>query len=62
MTKEELARILAAHKAWLNGEPGGSRANLREADLSGAEGLLQSCNYLDAHFERTPDGYVASPL
>ena len=41
MTKEELDRILAAHKAWLNNEPGGNRAdlsgaNLRRADLSGA--------------------------
>ena len=79
MTKEELARILAAHKAWLNDEPGGSRANLSRADLSGAnliganliganlsranlsgaKGLLQACNYLDAHFERTADGYIA---
>ena len=114
MTKEELVRILAAHKAWLNNEPGGNQANLSEANLSeadlsranlrgadlrqanlseanlseadlsranlrgadlrranlsganligadliGAEGLLQACNYLDAHFERTPDGYIA---
>ena len=36
MTREELARILAAHKAWLNGEPDGSRANLSGADLSWA--------------------------
>ena len=109
MTKEELGRILAAHKAWLNNEPGGNRADLSEADLSeadlseadlswadlswadlsganlswadlswadlsganlsgadlswanlsGASGLLQACNYLDAHFERTADGYIA---
>ena len=139
MTKEELDLILAAHKAWLNDEEGGKRADLsgavlsganlsganlrwadlsgadlsgavlsgadlsganlsgadlswadlsgavlsganlsganlsganlsganlrwadlRRADLSGAEGLLQSSNYLDAHFERTPDGYIA---
>ena len=79
-----IGEILQAHKAWLNNEPGGSRANLslanlslanlsranlrwadlsranlRWADLSRAEGLLQACNYLDAHFERTPDGYIA---
>ena len=37
MTKEELDRILAAHKAWLNNEPGGNRANLRGADLREAD-------------------------
>ena len=36
MTKEELARILAAHKAWLNGGSDGSGADLRGANLSGA--------------------------
>ena len=36
MTPEKLAEILAAHKLWLNGEKGGVRANLSEADLSGA--------------------------
>lgn len=74
MTKEQLDRILATHKAWLNDEPDGiqanlsgadlsganlSGANLRRANLSGAEGLLKACNYLDAHFERTADGYIA---
>ena len=89
-----IGEILQAHKAWLNNEPGGNRADLsradlrgadlsradlrgadlseadlrwadlsgadlRGADLSRAEGLLQACNYLDAHFERTPDGYIA---
>lgn len=37
MTKEELDRILAAHKAWLNNEPGGNRANLSGAILSRAD-------------------------
>lgn len=37
MTKEELDRILAAHKAWLNNEPGGNRAILSGAILSGAD-------------------------
>ena len=129
MTREELDRILAAHKAWLNNEPGGNRAdlsgadlsgadlrradmrgadlsganmsgadmsgadmrganmsganmsgadmsganmswadmrgadlsgaNMSGADMSGADGLLKACNYLDAHFERTADGYIA---
>lgn len=42
MTKERLGEILAKHRAWLNDEDGGKRAdligaNLREANLSGAE-------------------------
>ena len=36
-----------------------SGANLSEADLSGVQGLLSACNYLDAHFERVKDGYIA---
>ena len=34
-------------------------ANLRGADLSGAENLLSAVNYIDAHYERTADGYIA---
>ena len=34
-------------------------ADLSGADLSGAKGLLSSVNYMEAHFERTPDGYIA---
>ena len=33
-------------------------ANLSGADLSGAVGLLSPTNYLEAHFERTNDGYI----
>lgn len=36
-TIEELRAILAKHKAWLNNEEGGERANLRDADLSDAD-------------------------
>ena len=36
-----------------------SRADLREADLSGAGGLLYATNFMDAHFERNADGYIA---
>ena len=36
MTKEKLAGILAKHRAWLNDEDGGERANLRWANLSEA--------------------------
>ena len=74
MTQEELAKILELHKKWLNSEEGGERANLSSADLSsadlsganlsganlsGAQGLLSACNYLDAHFDRVKDGYIA---
>ena len=34
VTKDELTRILAAHKAWLNNEAGGVKANLSGADLT----------------------------
>ena len=36
-----------------------SGADLRGANLSGAEGLLDAINYMEAHFERTDDGYIA---
>ena len=34
-------------------------ANLRGADLSGAKNLISAINYIDAHFERTANGYIA---
>ena len=40
-------------KADLNG------ADLRWANLSKAKGLLSAVNFIDAHFERTADGYIA---
>ena len=36
MDEKKLDDILASHKRWLNGEDGGKRADLREADLRGA--------------------------
>ena len=36
-TSEELKEILAKHKAWLNNEEGGQRANLSYANLSEAD-------------------------
>ena len=35
-----------------------SDANLSGADLSGSQGLLDTINYMEAHFERTDDGYI----
>ena len=37
MTKEKLAEILEKHRAWLNDEDGGERADLSEANLRGAD-------------------------
>ena len=34
------------------------RANLSDADLSGVHGLLDAINYMEAHFERTDEGYI----
>ena len=34
-------------------------ANLSDANLSRAKELLSAVNYMEAHFERTPDGYIA---
>ena len=35
-----------------------SRANLSGANLSGAKGLLDTVNYMEAHFERVERGYI----
>jgi len=36
MDKKELDKVLKLHSMWLNGKAGGQRANLREANLRGA--------------------------
>ena len=36
-----------------------SGANLSGANLSGAKELLSAVNFIDAHFERVADGYIA---
>ena len=36
-----------------------SKAGLSEANLSGAKELLPAVNFIDAHFERVADGYIA---
>ena len=46
-TKEQLAELLAKHKAWLNNEDGGERADLRYADLRSAD--LRSANLCSAN-------------
>jgi uncharacterized protein YjbI with pentapeptide repeats len=37
VNQEDLTRILELHKLWLDGKPGGTRAKLVRADLSGAK-------------------------
>jgi hypothetical protein len=49
-TAEELQAILAKHRAWWHGEPGGERADLRDADLSGAD--LSGANLSGANLSR----------
>lgn len=34
------------------------RADLSDADLSGSQGLIDAINYMEAHFERTDEGYI----
>ena len=46
MNKEELAAVLADHKAWLEGN-GGNRANLTRANL--ADAYLADANLADAY-------------
>lgn len=72
VTAEKLAEILENHKKWL-ADDGGCRANLSGANLSGADlsradlsganlsgakGLLDTVNYMEAHFERVERGYI----
>lgn len=68
MTQGELNEILEAHNKWLNGEEGGSRADLcladlrcsdlRDADLSDAEGIQSAIDYMESKFESTNEGYI----
>ena len=52
MNQDQLNEILAKHKAWLNNEEGGERANLSYADLSDANlsgANLSGANLSDAN-------------
>ena len=59
MEATKLADILAKHRKWLHGEPGGERADLSGADLSGAvlrSAVLRSADLRSAVLEnvKTP--------
>ena len=49
-TTIDLPSILISHDAWLRDEPNGKRADLREADLRGATGIISAGH---------PDGWLA---
>lgn len=55
MKANELKKILELHAKWLNGEEGGERADLREADLGHADldysCLPLWCGSLSANFD-----------
>jgi hypothetical protein len=67
ISNEELKKIIENHLHWINGDCEDweemradlSEANLRYANLSGAEKLLSSIDYLKEHFEFTSDGIIA---
>lgn len=72
ITSQDLLKILADHRKWLNDDPGGSRANLSGADLSGANLLgadlstadlswadLSRANLLGANLSRAKDADLA---
>ena len=74
MTQDDLNKILELHKKWLNGDPDGKQADLRHSDLrhsdlrgcdlsgcdlSGCDGLISPIQYMDQHFARCADGYIA---
>ena len=50
MTQEELNKVLAKHKKWLNDEEDGERANLRSADLRSANLSSADLSYADLSY------------
>ena len=55
MTQEELNVILEKHQKWLQGEPGGERADLQMANLRGVdlqEANLQRADLREANLQR----------
>ena len=60
----KLANILELHLKWLRSEKGGVRAdlsdaNLSDANLSRAEGVLSAIDFMNKHFEKIDEGYIA---
>ena len=55
-TKEQLTEILSKHKAWLNNEDGGERANLRSANLRSADLSYADLRSADLSFLQSANG------
>ena len=56
MDSEKLKEVLAKHAAWVRGEGGGERADMRCADLSGA--CLSSADLSSADLPNTVHGCI----
>jgi uncharacterized protein YjbI with pentapeptide repeats len=54
MTAEDLKKIVDAHRLWLNGDPGGIRADLSEADLRRADLSGANLSEADLNFSCLP--------
>lgn len=60
MTQQEINKILELHKAWLNGDKNGVRADLSRAGLSGAD--LRRADLRGANLRGADLDYSAFPL
>lgn len=49
-TKEELQKVLELHQLWLNSDSNGIRANLSDADLSDAKGLIKIMGVMPGNY------------
>ena len=58
MDAEKIREMLESHKKWLNDEPGGCRADLRNADLCGAKSLLSQSSWMNSKFKKDKQGYI----
>ena len=65
MEEKQLKNVLKLHQKWINEEPGGERANLREADLWGANlwgASLWRANLWEADLRGSNLDYSCWPL
>ena len=60
MTQAELDEVLAKHTKWLNNEDGGEYADLRDADLQGAN--LQYADLRDADLRGANINFCSWPI
>ena len=60
----DINKVLELHEKWLNNDEGEELADLRDADLSNAnlsnaKNLLNSADYILAHFDKSNEGIIA---